>query len=88
MRTPGGVQALNCACVERVLRIIQSIPSPKAEPFKMWLAQVDYERIQQINASSDIESLSEAQRRLMLRDELALHSKHLAAAANRRGSDA
>ncbi len=31
-----------------MFRIIQSIPSPKAEPFKMWLAQVGYERIQEI----------------------------------------
>lgn len=85
MSTPGGVQALNCANVEGVLRVIQSIPSPKAEPFKMWLAQVGYERIQQINASPDLESLSEAQRRLMLRNELALHNKHLAAAAKNAG---
>lgn len=34
--------------VETALRIIQSIPSPKAEPFKKWLAQVGYERIQEI----------------------------------------
>ncbi len=32
--TPGGPQLLNCATVEGVLRLIQSIPSPKAEPFK------------------------------------------------------
>lgn len=85
MSTPGGVQALNCANVEGVLRVIQSIPSPRAEPFKMWLAQVGYERIQQINASPDLESLSEAQRRLMLRNELTLHNKHLAAAAKNAG---
>lgn len=85
MSTPGGVQALNCANVEGVLRVIQSIPSPKAEPFKMWLAQVGYERIQRINANLDIESLNEAQRRLMLRDELARHNKHLATAAKNAG---
>jgi len=34
--------------VEQLLRIIQSIPSPKAEPFKRWLAKVGYERIQEI----------------------------------------
>ena len=33
------------ANTEQILRIIQSIPSPKAEPFKMWLAQVGRERI-------------------------------------------
>jgi len=36
------------ADTERVLRIIQSIPSPKAEPFKMWLAQVGSERLDEI----------------------------------------
>ena len=36
------------ANTETVFRIIQSIPSPKAEPFKKWLAQVGYERIQEI----------------------------------------
>jgi DNA-damage-inducible protein D len=46
--TPGGKQKLNCANTEGLFRIIQSIPSPKAEPFKRWLAQVGYERIQEI----------------------------------------
>ncbi|MDD4530459.1 MAG: Bro-N domain-containing protein [Candidatus Gracilibacteria bacterium] len=38
----------DCANTETILRIIQSIPSPRAEPFKRWLAQVGYERIQEI----------------------------------------
>ncbi|MFA4967624.1 MAG: Bro-N domain-containing protein [Candidatus Margulisiibacteriota bacterium] len=38
----------NCANTEGVFRVIQSIPSPKAEPFKRWLAKVGYERIQEI----------------------------------------
>lgn len=38
----------NCANTEGIFRIIQSIPSPKAEPFKRWLAKVGYERIQEI----------------------------------------
>lgn len=38
----------DCANTEGIFRIIQSIPSPKAEPFKRWLAQVGYERIQEI----------------------------------------
>jgi len=38
----------DCANTESLFRIIQSIPSPKAEPFKMWLAKVGYERIQEI----------------------------------------
>ncbi len=39
---------MNCANTEGVFRIIQSIPSPKAEPFRRWLAKVGYERIQEI----------------------------------------
>ena len=35
--------------VKDIFRIIQSIPSPKAEPFKQWLAKVGYERIQEMN---------------------------------------
>jgi methylphosphotriester-DNA--protein-cysteine methyltransferase len=46
--TAGGPQNLNCANTEGLFRIIQSIPSLKAEPFKRWLAQVGYERIQEI----------------------------------------
>lgn len=38
----------DCANTETLLRLIQSIPSPKAEPFKRWLAKVGYERIQEI----------------------------------------
>lgn len=47
-QTAGGKQRLNCANTEGVFRIIQSIPSPKAEPFKRWLAQVGYERVKEI----------------------------------------
>lgn len=38
--------------VEQIFRIIQSIPSPKAEPFKLWLAKVGYERLQEIQDPS------------------------------------
>ena len=38
----------DCANTETLFRIIQSIPSPKAEPFKRWLAKVGYERVQEI----------------------------------------
>lgn len=38
----------DCANTEGILRIIQSVPSPKAEPLKRWLAKVGYERIQEI----------------------------------------
>jgi prophage antirepressor-like protein len=42
------MRATDCANTESLLRIIQSIPSPKAEPFKRWLAKVGMERIQEI----------------------------------------
>ncbi|MCR4313881.1 MAG: Bro-N domain-containing protein [Candidatus Uhrbacteria bacterium] len=38
----------DCADTEGIFRLIQSIPSPKAEPFKRWLAKVGYERVQEI----------------------------------------
>ena len=46
--TSGGAQRMLCANTEGIFRIIQSIPSPKAEPFKRWLAKVGYERVQEI----------------------------------------
>ena len=46
--TTGGRQLLQCWNTEGFFRLIQSIPSPKAEPFKRWLARVGYERIQEI----------------------------------------
>jgi hypothetical protein len=44
----GKLRETNCANTEGAFRIIQSIPSPKAEPFKRWLAKVGYERVQEI----------------------------------------
>ena len=38
----------DCVNTEAAFRIIQSIPSPKAEPFKRWLAEVGYQRVQEI----------------------------------------
>ena len=43
----GKMRMTDVATPEQLLRLIQSIPSPKAEPFKMWLAKVGYERIQE-----------------------------------------
>lgn len=45
----GKKYATDCSNVQGIFRIIQSIPSPKAEPFKQWLAKVGYERIQEIS---------------------------------------
>jgi len=47
--TAGGKQQMNCSDTEGIFRIIQSIPSKKAEPFKLWLAKVGYERVQEID---------------------------------------
>jgi len=44
----GKLRETDCANTKDMFRIIQSIPSPKAEPFKQWLAQVGYERVQEI----------------------------------------
>jgi DNA-damage-inducible protein D len=46
--TAGGRQKLLCWHTEGIFRLIQSIPSPKAEPFKRWLAKVGFERVQEI----------------------------------------
>ena len=46
--TAGGPQKLICWHTEGIFRLIQSIPSAKAEPFKRWLAKVGYERVQEI----------------------------------------
>jgi hypothetical protein len=46
--TSGGKQEMNCSDTEGIFRIIQSIPSKKAEPFKRWLAKIGYERVQEI----------------------------------------
>ena len=45
----GKMRETDVADVETLLRLIQSVPSPKAEPIKLWLARVGYERIEEIN---------------------------------------
>ena len=45
----GKMRETDCTTTQNLLRVIQSIPSPQAEPFKQWLAKVGYERIQEIN---------------------------------------
>lgn len=49
MSKDGKKYETDCANTENLFRIIQSIPSPKAEPFKRWLAKVGYERVQEID---------------------------------------
>ena len=48
VQTAGGKQKVNCAPREGIFRIIQAIPSPKAEPFKRWMAEVASQRIDQM----------------------------------------
>jgi DNA-damage-inducible protein D len=48
MLTNGKLRSTLGGTVQDILRLIQSIPSPKAEPFKLWLAKVGYERMQEI----------------------------------------
>lgn len=48
VQTSGGPQKENCATMEGIFRIIQSIPSKRAEPFKLWMAQVAAERVSQM----------------------------------------
>lgn len=44
----GKLRLTDCATAETLLRLVQSIPSPKAEPIKLWLAKVGYERMQEM----------------------------------------
>ncbi|MBI2647279.1 Bro-N domain-containing protein, partial [Candidatus Woesearchaeota archaeon] len=44
----GRLRETDCANTQTMFRLVQSIPSPKAEPFKLWLAKVGYERVKEI----------------------------------------
>ena len=48
IETPGGIQKISCISTKGAFRLIQSIPSLKAEPFKQWLAQLGEDRIDEI----------------------------------------
>lgn len=64
LASDGKMRVEDSASVEGLLRIIQSVPSPKAEPFKRWLAKVGYERLEEIEnpelASSRIRAIYKA----------------------------
>ena len=49
MALVGKMRLTDVADIETILRLVQSVPSPKAEPFKVWLVQVGNERIQEIS---------------------------------------
>ncbi len=44
----GKERVTDCATAETLLRLVQSVPSPKAEPIKLWLAKAGYERMQEL----------------------------------------
>lgn len=48
LSSDGKKYSTDCFSTQDLIRVIQSIPSPKAEPFKLWLAKVGYERLQEI----------------------------------------
>jgi DNA-damage-inducible protein D len=67
----GKKYATDAADTETLLRIIQSIPSPKAEPFKQWLARVGAELIEEVAQSDLLAGFSDEQKRLFLRGQVA-----------------
>jgi DNA-damage-inducible protein D len=82
MRSLDGKQRVtDAADAETLLRIVQSIPSPRAEPVKQWLAKVATERLEEIASSDLLAGLSEDQRRLFVRGQLQEHNRQLADAA-------
>jgi DNA-damage-inducible protein D len=68
----------DAADTETLLRIMQSIPSPKAEPFKQWLAKVGTERIEELGQSDLLAGMTSEQRALFLRGQMADRNTSLA----------
>jgi DNA-damage-inducible protein D len=68
----------DAADTETLLRIMQSIPSPKAEPFKQWLAKVGTERIEELGQSDLLAGMSPEQRAIFLRGQMADRNTSLA----------
>ncbi len=82
MRALDGKQrATDAADTETLLRIVQSIPSPKAEPFKQWLARVGTERLEEIGQSDLLAGMTPEQRAIFLRGQMADRNISLADAA-------
>jgi len=77
--TDGKMRKSQASNLEGILRIIQSIPSPKAEPFKLWMAQLGADRIHDIEA---VEAMNkEIDQRLAARNDVRQHNNSLAKAA-------
>ena len=80
MQAPDGkMRKSQASNLEGILRIIQSIPSPKAEPFKLWMAQLGADRIHDIEAAETLNR--EIDQRLAARDDVRKHNNSLATAA-------
>lgn len=60
----GKQRMTDVADTEQLLRLIQSIPSPKAEPFKLWLAKVGYQRHEKISTPENQKTLTEPKNRI------------------------
>lgn len=73
--------ATDAADTETLLRIIQSIPSPRAEPFKQWLARVGAERLEEVPQSDLLAGMTPEQKAIFLRGQMADRNTSLAEAA-------
>ena len=84
MRTETGkLRKTLAATMEQVLRIIQSIPSPKAEPFKLWLAQTGADHLQDLEAAQQLRE--ELNNRMEARRDVRAHNRALADEAHKAG---
>jgi DNA-damage-inducible protein D len=81
----GKKRETDAADTETLLRIIQSIPSPKAEPFKQWLAKVGTERIEEAGQNDLLAGLTPEQKAIFLRGQVADRNVSLAEAASNVG---
>lgn len=79
----GKLRKIQAANIEGILRIVQSIPSRKAEPFKSWLAEVGSDRVHDIEAAQLL--AEETDRRLIVRSDVRQHNKSLADTAHEAG---
>lgn len=74
--------ATDAADTETLLRIIQSVPSPRAEPFKQWLAKVGAERLEDLAQSDLLAGMTSEQKAIFLRGQMADRNLSLADAAS------
>lgn len=81
----GKMRRTLAANMEQILRIIQSIPSPKAEPFKIWLAQTGANHLQDLEAAQQLRE--ELNSRIETRNSVREHNKALADEAHKAGAE-